>query len=105
MSFMMASSKGKERRDWRIKPRDKLAHPANLAKLKFPFKCSPKPKDSVLAEYTKNLKHLQETQKGAPWTGYYGNYRGVKIAVAMVYGVWCKIEFGTGQQFHAIRIA
>ena len=70
----MASSKGKEKRDWQIKPQDELAHPANLAKLKFPFKCSPEPKDLVTTEYTENLIHLHGTQKGAPWTGYYGTY-------------------------------
>jgi hypothetical protein len=102
---MMASSKGKERRDWQIKLRDELAHPVDLAKLEFPFECSPEPKDSVPAEYTENLEHLQGTQKGAPWMGYYGNYRGAKIAIAMAYSVWCGIEFGTGQQFYAIRIA
>ena len=101
----MASSKGKERRDWQIKLQDELAHPADLAKLKFPFKCSPELKDSVPAEYTENLEHLQGMQKGAPWTGYYGNYRGAKIAIAMAYGMWYEIKFGTGQQFRAVRVA
>jgi hypothetical protein len=105
MSFTMASSKGKEKRDWWIKLRDELAHPADLAKLEFPFECSLEPKDLVPTEYTENLIHLQGTQQGTPWMGYYGTYHRAKIAVAMAYSVWCEIEFGAGQQFCTVRIA
>ena len=81
-----------------------MAHLANLAKLEFPFKCTPKPKDSVPAEFTKNLTHLQGGQKGAPWARYYTNYHSAKVAVAMAYGVWCKIKFTPGNQFYAIHV-
>ena len=70
----MALSKGKEKRDWQIKPQDEMAHPADLAKLEFPFKCSPELKDSIPAEFTENLMHLQGGQKGAPWARYYATY-------------------------------
>jgi hypothetical protein len=55
---MAYSGKGKEKQDWWIKRQDEMALLADLEKLRFPFECSPELKDSVPAEFTKNLTHL-----------------------------------------------
>ena len=101
---MAYSGKGKEKQDWWIKLQDEMALLADLKKLRFQFECSSKLKDSVLAEFTKNLTHLQGGQKGTPWAGYYANYHGMKVAVAIAYSIWCKIKFAPGNQFHTIRV-
>ena len=99
---MAYSGKGKEKRDWWIKPQDKPSHPVDLAQLTFPFECILEPKDLVSGEFTKNLVHLQDRQSSTLWARYYANYQGAKVAIAMAYGVWCKIEFTPGNQFYTV---
>jgi len=62
----------------------------------------PEQTDSVPAEFTGNTRYLVSgTPEAGPWTGYYANYRGVKIAVSNIYGVWFEIRRrGTGFEAH-----
>jgi hypothetical protein len=77
-----------------------------LVALQLPFAITPEPKDSVLAEYTATLIHLQSGQKtatlvagdrilkeqAAPWAGYYASYNGALLAVSNEYSVWFEIR-------------
>jgi hypothetical protein len=39
-----------------------------------------------------NLRHLVAQQENAPWTGYYTDLDGAKLAVSNAYGVWFEIR-------------
>jgi len=53
----------------------------------------PEQTDSVPAEFTGNTRYLVAgTPEAGPWSGYYANYRGAKIAVSNIYGVWFEIR-------------
>jgi hypothetical protein len=41
--------------------------------------------------YKTNLRFLVTGQEGAPWTGYYADFYGVKLAVSNFLGIWFEI--------------
>jgi len=77
-------------KDWHIRylPKTKDTSPEALSNLKCPFDTIPKPKDSVPAEFTKNVWHLLSSQEtGAPYTGYYARLNNTLVSVSNVYGI------------------
>ena len=100
------STKGKSSlSDWRLKNLAKIPTREELAALRCPFEISIlKPRDYIPDEYTRNLEHLISGQDSAPWTGYYATYRGAKLAVSNLFGVWFEIEL-RGNKWAATRPA
>ena len=102
MSFMKGKGKGSagrgtpqdipENGDWRSRGLDKVPNMNECAALKLPFEIYPETADCYEPKFTANLKHLQAGQEGAPWTGYYATYRGAKLAVSNIFGVWFEIQ-------------
>jgi hypothetical protein len=52
----------------------------------------PEDRDYYPPEFTVNLFHLVAGQNAAPWTGWYANYKGVKLAVSNAFGAWFEIR-------------
>jgi len=100
--------KGKGRsKDWRIcyLPETDDIAPEALGNLKCPFNTIPEPKDSVPAEFTKNIRHLLSSQDtGAPYTGYYARLNNALVSVSNVYGVWFEVHV-QGNKFECFRLA
>ena len=61
-------------------------------KKKSPFNTIPEPKDSVLAEFTEKVRHLQGRQNGAPYTGYYAMLNNALVSVSNIYGIWFEVR-------------
>ena len=93
-------------RDWRIcyLPESDNISPEALGVLKCPFWMTPKPKDSVPAEFTEKVRHLQGGQNGAPYTGYYTTLNNALVLVSNVYGVWFKVCLRENK-FECFRLA
>jgi hypothetical protein len=68
--------------------------PQVLVKIGLPFNVTPEQMFSIPDEYTTGLQHYENTNDpdSVPWTGYYGNYQGARLAVTNTFGVWFKIE-------------
>jgi len=100
--------KGKSRsKDWRIRylPETDDISPEALSNLKCPFDTIPEPKDSVPAEFTKNVWHLLSSQEtGAPYTGYYARLNNALVSVSNVYGIWFEVHI-RGNKFECFRLA
>ena len=81
-------------RDWHIRylPESEDTSAAALSILKCPFNTIPEPKDSVPAEFTEKVRHLQGGQNGAPYTGYYAMLNNTLVSVSNVYGVWFEVR-------------
>ena len=81
-------------RDWCIcyLPENDNISPEALSVLKCPFNTIPEPKDSIPAEFTKKVKHLQGGQGRAPYTGYYAWLNNALVSVSNVYGVWFEVR-------------
>ena len=81
-------------RDWRIRylPESNNTSSEALSVLKCPFNTISEPKDSVPTEYTEKVRHLQEGQNGAPYTGYYAQLNNALVSVSNVYGVWFEVR-------------
>jgi hypothetical protein len=54
--------------------------------------------------YKTNLQFLVTGQEGAPWTGYYADFYGVKLAVSNFLRIWFKIQRHEGS-FKVFRVA
>jgi len=53
----------------------------------------PEQKDTVPVANAVNTQFLVSgTAEGPPWTGYYATFRGARLAVTNVFGVWCEIR-------------
>jgi len=81
-------------KDWHIcyLPETDNTSPEALSNLKCPFNTTPKPKDSIPAEFTENVWHLLSSQDtGAPYTGYYARLNNALVSVSNVYGVWFEV--------------
>jgi len=66
MTSTPRDTKGKSRsKDWHIRylPETDDISPEALSSLKCPFDTIPKPKDSVPAEFTENIRHLLSSQE------------------------------------------
>jgi len=100
--------KGKSRsKDWRIRylPETDDITPEALSNLKCPFDMIPEPRDSVPAEFTKNVQHLLSSQEtGTPYTGYYTKLNNALVSVSNIYGVWFKVHV-RGNKFECFRLA
>jgi len=100
--------KGKGRsKDWRIRylPKTNDTSPEALSNLKCPFNTTPKPIDSIPAEFTKNVWHLLSSQETkAPYTGYYAKLNNALVSVSNVYGVWFEVCV-RGNKFECFRLA
>jgi hypothetical protein len=48
-------------------------------------------RDSVPSVYKTNLQFLVMGQEGAPWTGYWADFYGTKLAVLNFLGIWFEI--------------
>ena len=96
--------KGHTPTDWRLCALDNIPTSDQLSALELPMNAMPEQKDTVPAEYTGNVRFLVTTQDGAPWTGYFATWRGAKIAVSNIYGVWFEIR-RRGEGFEAHRLA
>ena len=77
--------------DWRSRGFLTVPSEEDCVKLRLPFKIHPKDRDYIKREFTQNLQHLVAMQEGAPWTGYYAEYNGAKLAVSNSFGVWFEI--------------
>src|SRR5712672_2479732 len=60
--------------------------------LRCPFEISLETTDTVPAEYRGDAYHFTIGQEGIPFTGYYINFRGAKLAVSNYYGVWFEVQ-------------
>src|SRR5216683_4146322 len=78
--------------DWRSRGFLTVPSPEDCAKLRLPIAIYPEDRDYIKKEFTENLQHLVTGQDGAPWTGYYTYYEGVKIALSSSFGVWFEIR-------------
>jgi hypothetical protein len=67
---------------------------ARCAALRFPFELGPQERDLLSEAQTSSngIYFLKLGEHGAPWGGYYANYRGSRLAVSWYEGVWFKIE-------------
>jgi hypothetical protein len=67
---------------------------ARRAALRCPFELGPQERDLLSEAQTSSnrIYFLKIGEDGAPWGGYYANYRGSKLAVSWYEGVWFKIE-------------
>jgi hypothetical protein len=70
-----------------------------------PFEIPPlKMQDHVPADYTMGLWFLVTKQENTPWTGYYTNYKGAKMALLNSHRVWFKVK-QCGTMWEAVRVA
>jgi hypothetical protein len=67
---------------------------ARRAALRCPFKLGPQERDllSEIQTSSNGIYYLKLGEGGAPWGGYYANYKGSKLAVSWYEGVWFEIE-------------
>jgi hypothetical protein len=97
----MAESSAKRKSslsDWRTKYLKDILMCEALAALQCPFEIEDlKQRDYIPSEYTMNLEHFNVDQKIMPWTRYFTTYRGAKLAVINLYGIWFKIELCNGK--------
>ena len=93
-------------RDWCIRylAESEDTSAAALSVLKCLFNTIPEPKDSVPAEFTEKVRHLQGGQNGAPYTGYYAMLNNALVSVSNVYGVWFEVCLW-GNKFECFRLA
>jgi hypothetical protein len=54
--------------------------------------------------YKTNLWFLVMGQEGAPWTGYYADFYGVKLAISNFLGIWFEIQ-RRDDSFKAFQVA
>ena len=79
------------RSDWRWTGRGRYTTQWFNA-LRCPFEISLETTDTVPAEYRGDAYHFTIGQEGIPFTGYYINFRGAKLAVSNYYGVWFEVQ-------------
>ena len=60
--------------------------------LRCPFEITLETTDTIPAEYRGDAYHFTVGQEGIPFTRYYINFRGTKLAVSNYYGVWFEIQ-------------
>jgi len=67
----------------------------------------PEQKDTVPTANTVNTQFLVSgTSEGPPWTGYYATFRGARLTVTNVFGIWCEIwHRGSGFEAHRLTRA
>ncbi|KAH9060507.1 hypothetical protein EDB87DRAFT_1616439 [Lactarius vividus] len=71
----------------------------------LPFPLTPNTEDTIAAHLKVNTIFLTVGQSGAPWTGYFVIWRGVKHAIRMYQGVWFEIHYDAGQKaWYAFRV-
>jgi hypothetical protein len=80
--------------DWQVLqlPNATPLSPGQLSQQRCPFYLEPEDRDSVPAVYKTNLRFLVMGQEGAPWTGYWADFYGVKLAVLNFLGIWFEIR-------------
>ena len=99
-----SKGKGHTPTDWHLRALDNVPTSDQLSALELPMNAMPEQKDTVPTKYTGNVQFLVATQEGAPWTGYFATWRGAKIAVSNIYGVWFEI-CRRGEGFEAHHLA
>jgi len=101
------SSKGKGRAptDWRLRALSNIPTVEQLSNLKLPMDAMPEQQDTVPAAYAVNTTFLVSgTAEQPPWTGYYVQLPGARLAVTNIYGVWFELR-RRGSGFEAHRLA
>jgi hypothetical protein len=78
--------------------------PGQLSQQRCPFFLEPEDCDSVPSVYKTNLQFLVTGQEGAPWTGYWANFYGMKLAVSNFLRIWFEIRRRKGS-FEAFQVA
>jgi len=101
------SSKGKGRAptDWHLRALPNVPTVEQLSSLELPMDALPEQRDTVPAEYAVNTTFLVSgTLDGPPWTGYYVQLPGARLAVTNIYSVWFELR-RRGSGFEAHRLA
>jgi hypothetical protein len=62
-----------------------------LGALRCPFRLSPETENDIPSKYTGQLAFLKAGEHNTPWTGYYGNHNGHKLAIINYTGAWFEI--------------
>jgi len=79
--------------DWRLRTLPNIPTVEQLSNLELPMDALPEQRDTVPAEYTVNADFLiSGTAGGPPWTGYYVQLAGARLAVTNIYGVWFELR-------------
>jgi hypothetical protein len=78
--------------------------PGQLSQQRCPFFLEPEDRDLIPTAYKANLRFLVTGQEGAPWTGYWADFYGTKLAVSNFLGIWFEIRRREGS-FEAFRVA
>src|SRR6266853_2632878 len=78
--------------DWRSRGFLAVPSPKDCAKLRLPIAFYPEDRDYMKKEFPENLHHLVAGQDNTPWTGYYANYEGAKLALSSSFRVWFEIR-------------
>ena len=78
-----------------------------LSTLELPMEVTPEQKDTVPTSNAVNMQFLiSGIAEGPPWTSYYATFRGARLAVTNVFGVWCEIRHrGSGFEAHCLARA
>ena len=97
-----SKGKGHVPTDWRLRALANVPTVEQISNLELPMDIVPEQQDTVPAEYAVNTQFLiSGTSDGPPWTGYYVQLPGARLAVTNVYGVWCEIRRrGSGWEAH-----
>lgn len=75
-------------------------------RITLPFRLNPMRHDDLPSVMMSNVEFLQFSEDSAPWMGYYARFRGAKVAVAPLQGVWFEIRLDTTDNlFYAFRVA
>jgi hypothetical protein len=78
-------------------PDAKLPPKEQLSQQCCPFILELEDRDLVPMAYMENLQFLVTGQEGAPWTGYYATFNGMKMAVTNFLGIWFEIRQHEGE--------
>jgi len=106
MTSTPSGSKGKGRAatDWRLHALSNVPTVEQLSNLALPMDALPEQRDTVPAEYAVNTQFLiSGTSDGPPWTGYYVQLPGARLAITNIYGIWFELR-RRGAGFEAHRL-
>jgi len=95
MTSTPGPSKGKGRAptDWRLRALSNVPTVEQLSNLELPMDAMPEQQDTVPAAYAINTTFLiSGTAEQLPWTGYYVQLPGARLAVTNIYGVWFELR-------------
>ena len=96
--------KGRAPTDWHLRALPDIPTVEQLSNLELPMEAMPEQWDTVPTEYTTNAQFLvSRTADGPPWTGYYVQLPGARLAVTNIYSIWFELwHCGTGFEAHRL---